>query len=267
LPGSFAVKVLSYQIPAAEIFKAAVDALEGGKGVFFVFDDVPVGVAYSFAECEEGLPVYVTFTDEGLIICFAEFLYMDSEGPSGVFVEILQGFAAALHRVANIKLHYDIIVCIGHQDVPRYLTIHRLEFVPVIVVAKEHVLCICFLGQFVEKFCGFEPGLWRVPVLIRQPWYDEVLVAESFVEFDCFVEVVAEQCIESCVCAAAGQAVVVEYFAHLFCVAVVVAGELNTHIAHLSDGFDGAGQVLGAIVADRVELEADFHSFFSAFRG
>src|SRR6266545_2534095 len=63
------------------------------------------------------------------------------------------------------------------------------------------------------------------------------------------------------------EANVVEQLAQGFCVAPVVAGELDGFVAHLRHGGDSAVQVLGAFVAHGKELKAERNLVSTVFSG
>src|SRR5205823_12833601 len=100
-------------------------------------------------------------------------------------------------------------------------------------------------------------------VFLRQTRHDKEPVAERVIKLHGVRKVVAEQRVEADVRAAAFKANVVEQLAQGLCTASVIAGELDGLIAHFRHRRDGAVQVLGALVANRIELKAE-RNFISA---
>src|SRR5439155_24893245 len=80
---------------------------------------------------------------------------------------------------------------------------------------------------------------------------------------DGFRQVIAKQCVECNMSAATFEANIVEQLAQGFCIAPMVSRKFDSFVAHLADGFDGANQILGAFVANGIELEAE-RNFLSA---
>lgn len=148
-----------YQIHFTKVPEASFGTFEGLIGVTLLFDNIPLGLANRFAKSKEGLPADVALSDESFIVRLAEFLYVHGNSPAGVAVEVGKRVCAAVHRIAQINLHDNILARITEEDVPGQLAVYCCEFDTVIMVADKHFVRLDFLRQLVEELCGIEPGL------------------------------------------------------------------------------------------------------------
>jgi hypothetical protein len=136
---------------------------------------------------------------------------MYRNGPAGVTPQIGNHFAASNHGVTGVALHDDVLARVAEEDVPRYLTVDGLEFVPVIVVADLHFVRLDFFRKLIEHIGGVFPAFDRVVLFRIKLGYYQVFVADDFIEFDGLGQVVAEQRVELGMSSAASQTVVVPF--------------------------------------------------------
>jgi hypothetical protein len=127
----------------------------------------------------------------------------------------------------------------------------------VVVVAAAHPRGRDLVRDGVELRRELLPVVGRLAELLVDPGADQVLVPDRLVVLDRLREGVALEGVDGGVGAAALQSVVVEELAHLGRAAVVVPGELDRLVPEALDGLQRPGQVLLAVVADRVELDSE----------
>ena len=109
--------------------------------------------------------------------------------------------------------------------------------------------------MLVEELGPVEPLLLGLGLV--HPRHDEELVADGAVELDGLLELVALNGVVRRVRAAGDEAVVIEQLAQFLGAAAVIAGELDALVADLRHRGQRAGQVGLALLAHRVELQAD----------
>jgi hypothetical protein len=173
------------------------------------------------------------------------------------------GISPGLHARADIELQYELARCAGGQDVHRSLAVDRPPLDGVVVESGRHAvrpqrLCRrrARLGQLFPGVDGLE--------LRRRAGHDDHAAAQDGVELDRVLEHVAAEGRRRVVRRRTAQAEVVELPSH-------VPGhhrrplqvgriELDQLVAHLRDARERAGQIIGQLGADRVQLQPDRHA-------
>src|SRR5207247_11073371 len=102
-----------------------------------MLDDVPVGFARPFAECEDFLPVELVLTDDSFWPRAVRF-DVDASGAGGIFFQNCHWVGTAVGTIAGIELQDHIRPGVAAEDIPGRLASDILAMLGVGVITAPH---------------------------------------------------------------------------------------------------------------------------------
>src|SRR5260370_2306166 len=218
-----------------------------------MLEHIPVGLARPFTKSEHLFPVYFVFAND----CFgAAAMSFDMNGPDAAWISLqhLDRVRSRVSAIAGVELHDYFGLRIPEENVPGSLPIELFKVMRVGVIPHRHALRLDVVSQLVE-----EPGFIK-PFLLRggaHRWHDEKLVADGLVEFNGLLQFVFQHRLVRLMRAAGYDSVFIEHLSQLFGAAPPVTRELNALVADLRYRGQRPRQIFSALVAHRIELNAN----------